>query len=155
MKILSTSVYLGPNHYALFRGIKLTLDLVELEAWPTARLGEGFVNKLLERLPGLREHGCSYGEPGGFVRRLGEDEVGRGDRRVGVEAGPGAARVRGGGGQGGRGGEAGVDVEPEGIVGGREVGAGGGGDGEGEEGEEAGGAAPIHGRVRQTWRLRR
>ncbi len=74
MKILSKSVYLGPNHYALFRVIKLTLDLGELEAWPTARLGEGFMQTLLTRLPGLSEHGCSYGEAGGFVRRLGEDE---------------------------------------------------------------------------------
>ena len=30
MKILSKSVYLGPNHYALFRVIKLTLDLGQL-----------------------------------------------------------------------------------------------------------------------------
>ena len=29
---------------------------------------------LLEALPGLHEHGCSYREPGGFVRRLREDE---------------------------------------------------------------------------------
>ncbi|HRV81143.1 MAG TPA: cyanophycin synthetase, partial [Planctomycetota bacterium] len=74
MKILSKSVYVGPNHYALFRVIKLTVDLGELEQWPTARLGQAFVDALLERLPGLRSHGCSYGEPGGFVRRLGEDE---------------------------------------------------------------------------------
>ena len=73
MKILSKSVYLGPNHYALFRVIKLTIDLGELEAWPTVRLGQGFQDALLVRLPGLREHGCAYGEPGGFVRRLRED----------------------------------------------------------------------------------
>ena len=29
---------------------------------------------MLEHLPGLHEHGCSYKEPGGFVRRLREDE---------------------------------------------------------------------------------
>ena len=29
---------------------------------------------MLENLPGLHEHGCSYKEPGGFVRRLREDE---------------------------------------------------------------------------------
>jgi cyanophycin synthetase len=74
MRILSKSVYLGPNHYALFRVIKLTLDLGELEEWPTARLGPEFMQTLMQRLPGLREHGCSYGEPGGFVRRLAEDE---------------------------------------------------------------------------------
>ncbi|MEJ2369659.1 MAG: acetate--CoA ligase family protein [Gemmatimonadales bacterium] len=36
--------------------------------------GRGFTDALLETLPGLEEHGCSYGEPGGFVRRLTEDE---------------------------------------------------------------------------------
>jgi cyanophycin synthetase len=33
-----------------------------------------FVDGLVEALPGLAEHGCSYREPGGFVRRMREDE---------------------------------------------------------------------------------
>ena len=74
MKILNSQVYVGPNIYALFPVIRLTLDLGELEDWPTERLGRGFTDKLLEILPGLHQHGCSYGEPGGFVRRLSEDE---------------------------------------------------------------------------------
>ncbi|MGD9510238.1 MAG: cyanophycin synthetase, partial [Geminicoccaceae bacterium] len=74
MKILNSQVYVGPNIYALFPVIRLTLDLGELEDWPTRRLGQGFVDRLLETLPGLRQHGCSYNEPGGFVRRLDEDE---------------------------------------------------------------------------------
>lgn len=75
MNILARSVYLGPNLYALFPVIRLTVDLGPLEDWPSARLGEdAFVAPLLERLPGLHEHGCSYGEPGGFVRRLREGE---------------------------------------------------------------------------------
>jgi cyanophycin synthetase len=74
MKILSTSVYRGPNIYALFPMIHHTLDLGELEDWPTGRLGAKFVDDLLESLPGLHDHGCSYGVPGGFVRRLREDE---------------------------------------------------------------------------------
>jgi cyanophycin synthetase len=37
-------------------------------------LGEDFLEPLLAHLPGLREHGCSYREPGGFVRRLREEE---------------------------------------------------------------------------------
>ncbi len=74
MQILSQNVYLGPNHYALFPVIRLTVDLGPLEAWPTGRLGEAFVEPLLGALPGLHEHGCSYGEPGGFVRRLREGE---------------------------------------------------------------------------------
>jgi cyanophycin synthetase len=67
-------VYVGPNLYARFPVIRHVLDLGELEAWPTARLGDAFVKPLLEHLPGLNEHGCSYREPGGFVRRLNEDE---------------------------------------------------------------------------------
>jgi cyanophycin synthetase len=33
-----------------------------------------FIEGLLTALPGLREHGCSYGEAGGFIRRMTEDE---------------------------------------------------------------------------------
>jgi len=73
MKILDTSVYYGPSIYALFPMIRHTVDLGPLEEWPTGRLGPTFVDPLLEALPGLHEHGCSYGEPGGFVRRLRED----------------------------------------------------------------------------------
>ena len=74
MKILSTTVYRGPNIYALFPVIRHTLDLGDLEDWPTGRLGREFVDDLIEKLPGLAEHGCSYREPGGFIRRMCEDE---------------------------------------------------------------------------------
>ena len=74
MKILDRSTYVGPSHYAHFPVIRLELDLGELEQWPTSRLGAGFVAQLLEALPGLNEHGCSYGVPGGFVRRMTEDD---------------------------------------------------------------------------------
>lgn len=74
MKIVSTSVYEGPNIYALFPVIRHVIDLEELENWPTAKLGETFVDNLISALPGLEEHGCSYREPGGFIRRMREDE---------------------------------------------------------------------------------
>lgn len=74
MRIVSSSVYLGPNLYANWRLVGLTVDLGELEEWPTGRLGSEFVDALLAALPSLDEHGCSYGEAGGFVRRLREDE---------------------------------------------------------------------------------
>ncbi len=73
MKIVSTNVYVGPSTYAHFPVIRHVLDLGELEHWPSARLGDAFIDALLDWLPGLHEHGCSYGEPGGFVRRLRED----------------------------------------------------------------------------------
>ena len=74
MDILDKSVYVGPSHYAHFPVIRLVLDLGELEQWPTSRLGRGFIDALLVALPGLNEHGCSYGEAGGFVRRMSEDD---------------------------------------------------------------------------------
>jgi len=74
MRIESTNVYVGPNLFARFPVIRHIIDLGELEHWPTVRLGEGFVNALLEALPGLHEHGCSYKEPGGFVRRMHEEQ---------------------------------------------------------------------------------
>ena len=74
MRIESTNVYVGPNLFARFPVIRHILDLGELEHWPTVRLGEQFIGALLETLPGLHEHGCSYKEPGGFVRRMREEE---------------------------------------------------------------------------------
>ncbi|HEX5788285.1 MAG TPA: cyanophycin synthetase [Woeseiaceae bacterium] len=74
MKIVSSNVYVGPNVYAHFPVIRHVIDLGELEQWPTGRLGDAFVDRLLACLPGLAEHGCSYREPGGFVRRLREGD---------------------------------------------------------------------------------
>ncbi len=73
MKILDTRVYRGPNLYALRKVIRLKVDLGELEDYPTGKL-PGFVDRLLELIPTLHEHTCSYQEPGGFVRRMTEDE---------------------------------------------------------------------------------
>ncbi|MEP7315928.1 MAG: acetate--CoA ligase family protein, partial [Sphingomicrobium sp.] len=74
MKILSTNVYVGPNQYAGFRCIRHVLDIGVLEQWPSAKLGTAFIDGLVAALPGLKDHGCSYRAPGGFVRRLREDE---------------------------------------------------------------------------------
>jgi cyanophycin synthetase len=74
MRILERSVYVGPSLHAHFPVIRLELDLGALEAWPTGRLGPAFVDALVAALPGLAEHGCSYGEPGGFIRRMREDD---------------------------------------------------------------------------------
>ena len=73
MRIVDRSVYVGPSLYAHFPVIRLELDLGPLEDWPTSRLGPAFVDALLGTLPGLAEHGCSYGEAGGFLRRMRED----------------------------------------------------------------------------------
>ena len=74
MKILSTNVYVGPSLYAHFPVIRHQVDLGVLENWPSAKLGDAFIDGLIKALPGLQNHGCSYGEPGGFIRRLREGE---------------------------------------------------------------------------------
>ena len=72
MQILERRVYRGPNLYAHFPVIRLSLDLGELEHWPSATI-PGLVDGLLAAIPSLRQHTCSYGDAGGFVRRLSED----------------------------------------------------------------------------------
>ena len=72
MRVLEQRTYVGPNLYATFPVIRMTVDLGPLEQWPSARI-PGFVDGLLAQVPSLAEHGCSYREPGGFVRRLRED----------------------------------------------------------------------------------
>lgn len=71
MQVRETRVYRGPNPYGYRPVIRITLDLEELEEHPSDRL-PGFNDRLVELIPSLQEHGCSYGEPGGFIRRLHE-----------------------------------------------------------------------------------
>ncbi|MCP5073890.1 MAG: cyanophycin synthetase [Rhodobacteraceae bacterium] len=74
MKIVSTNVFVGPNIWAGFPVIRHVIDLGLLEDWPSAKIGSEFNDGLIAALPGLAEHGCSYRQPGGFIRRLREDE---------------------------------------------------------------------------------
>src|SRR6202789_4520371 len=74
MRILERNVYVGPSMYAHFPVIKLLLDLGALEQWPSGKLGAAYVDALVAALPSLHEHGCSYREPGGLIRRMREDQ---------------------------------------------------------------------------------
>ena len=74
MKILDKAVFVGPSLYAHFPVIRLDIDLGPLEEWPSGKLGRSFTDPLLAALPGLHDHTCSYGKPGGFVRRLTEGD---------------------------------------------------------------------------------
>ena len=74
MKITATNVYVGPSIYANFPVIRMVLDLGVLLEWPSVKCGKGFTNGLQKALPSLAEHGCSYRKPGGFIRRLTENE---------------------------------------------------------------------------------
>jgi cyanophycin synthetase len=69
IKILEIQVYRGPNYWSYDSAIRLLVDLGSLEHWPSNTL-RGFNRKLMELLPGLSDHSCSVGRPGGFVERL-------------------------------------------------------------------------------------
>jgi cyanophycin synthetase len=69
MRVLERGVYRGPHLYGLEPMVRIQVDLGALEHWPSNKLPE-FNERLLALLPGLGGHGCSYQEPGGFVRRL-------------------------------------------------------------------------------------
>ncbi len=73
MKIVEIKVLRGPNYWSIRRPklIQMRLDLEEYEQKPT-NLIPGFAQRLQSLLPGLYEHTCSVGEPGGFLQRLEE-----------------------------------------------------------------------------------
>ena len=49
----------------------MVLDLEELEKQPTNTI-DGFLDRMKALLPGMYEHRCSVGEPGGFYQRVEE-----------------------------------------------------------------------------------
>jgi len=61
----------GPNVYSYRPVLLMSLDLCEL-AERESREFNGFNHKLLTLLPGINNHHCSLGRPGGFVTRLEE-----------------------------------------------------------------------------------
>lgn len=73
MKILEIKTLRGPNFWSGYRKklIDMRLDLQDYEKKPTNVL-TNFTARSKELLPGLHTHGCSYGEDGGFLRRLDE-----------------------------------------------------------------------------------
>ena len=71
LRVLERSVYSGPNLYSRRAMIRIRVDLGILDDYPSDRL-PGLGDALQSLLPGLADHGCSYGEPGGFLRRLAE-----------------------------------------------------------------------------------
>jgi cyanophycin synthetase len=97
MRIIERSIYRGPHLYSARPMIRIRIDLGVLEQWPTSRL-EGFAQALVAQLPGLADHGCSLGEPGGFLRRLEEGTwIGHVIEHVAIElqSAAGAAVTRG------------------------------------------------------------
>ena len=73
MKIVEIKVLRGPNYWSVRRPklIQMKLDLEDYEQKPSNLL-PGFAERLKKLLPGLYEHTCSVGTPGGFLQRLEE-----------------------------------------------------------------------------------
>nr|MBO2494456.1 cyanophycin synthetase [Clostridia bacterium] len=69
MKICELKAFKGRNIYSHKKVIKMVIDLEELVDVATKDI-EGFNDALLRLLPGLYQHHCSLGRPGGFVTRL-------------------------------------------------------------------------------------
>lgn len=69
MKILGFRTIRGPNVY---HSQQVMIMKVDLEQWTDRGSHElpGFKEKLVEMLPGLKEHTCSPGHVGGFLERL-------------------------------------------------------------------------------------
>lgn len=61
----------GPNIYSPKPVIRMIIDIGKWEYIPTKDIRD-FNKTLLNYLPGLKEHHCSYDMPGGFLRRLDE-----------------------------------------------------------------------------------
>ena len=73
MKIVEIKILRGPNYWSIRRPklIQMKLDLEEMEQKPSDKI-PGFKQKLEKLLPGLYEHRCSEGVPGGFLSRVEE-----------------------------------------------------------------------------------
>ena len=69
LRILESRVYRGGNIWSYDPSIHLVVDLGILEEYPTSAL-PGFTERLVELLPGLKNHTCSTGVKGGFISRM-------------------------------------------------------------------------------------
>ena len=71
IEILSVKHLRGPNMWTYHPIIEVWIDIGDLEDYPS-HLIPGFYDRLVKSLPSLIEHRCSYGETGGFLKRVEE-----------------------------------------------------------------------------------
>src|SRR3954454_9415171 len=69
MRITDIRALAGPNVYMYRPALIATLELDDLTEKESTNF-PGFTDRLLTVLPGLRDHHCAKGEPGGFVEQL-------------------------------------------------------------------------------------
>lgn len=73
MEILEIRTLRGPNYWSGYwkNLIIMRLDIGGYEKKPSNKI-KGFYDRMVEVMPTLENHGCSYGEPGGFLKRVTE-----------------------------------------------------------------------------------
>ena len=71
IEILSVKHLRGPNMWTYHPVIEVWVDIGDLEDYPSSLI-PGFYERLVKALPSLVEHRCSYGETGGFLKRVEE-----------------------------------------------------------------------------------
>ena len=73
MEILETRTLRGPNYWSTYRKklIIMRLDIGHFEEKPTNKI-RGFYGRMKKIMPSLHIHRCSYGEAGGFLKRVKE-----------------------------------------------------------------------------------
>ena len=73
MEILEIRTLRGPNYWSGYwkKLIIMRLDIGDYEEKPSDKL-QGFYDRMTQLMPSLEAHGCSYGEPGGFLKRVTE-----------------------------------------------------------------------------------
>lgn len=71
IEIVDVRFIRGPGRWTYRPVLEAVVDIGALEEFPSNLL-PGFPERLASWLPGLAAHHCSYGEPGGFLRRLQE-----------------------------------------------------------------------------------
>ena len=73
MDILEIRTLRGPNYWSGYwkKLIIMRLNIGDFEKKPTGKI-KGFYDRMVDVLPSLNTHGCSYQEEGGFLRRVKE-----------------------------------------------------------------------------------
>lgn len=71
MNILEIRTLRGPNYWSGYwkKLIIMRLDIGDYEEKPSNKI-KGFYKRMNDLLPSLYSHGCSYGEEGGFLKRV-------------------------------------------------------------------------------------
>ena len=71
IQILDIKYIRGPNMWCGVEVLEALVDIGELEEYPSDKI-PGFYDRLVNKLPSLIEHRCSYEERGGFLKRVEE-----------------------------------------------------------------------------------